>query len=412
MRNNQGGSPYCKTGIYLLFSLSVCIFGSLLTNDEWESNTNNENIISNVNGDHHRKLQSTERVAAAVQSSLNIVPDWIKNYVEWHKDQRLNHLHDPDTKFLTVTCHRNYACGGLSDRLRPLPYFILAANKTGRVLFIKWQKFSLEDFLVPPLGGLDWRLPKEFDDLGEDQPWRQCSCVDKSNRSCNLWEHTDPKYNKKNIVINAREDLYADFKEQYFVTKRRPEGTYSSIMNLLFQPSAKVNLLFLDTMKKLGLKPRQYLAAHFRDRYPHMPDRKAKMSDEHKKHLLHNAVDCVVHKSGIKNMPIYITSDKWKMVKYLLHDSPYAEKNNPPVRIVGIEDINRENIDEGIDFLRRTPQEFYSIFVDMLIFSHSKCVSFGQGGYGLFGARMADERCMIQHQVVWNATDCPSLLVY
>ena len=54
--------------------------------------------------------------------------------------------------------------------------------------------------------------------------------------------------------------------QEYFVTSRRPEGTYSAVMNLFFEPSAGVTMLFLKTMKELGLKPRQYLAAHFRDR--------------------------------------------------------------------------------------------------------------------------------------------------
>lgn len=369
----------------------------------------------------HRQLQSITRsqsqniqpASISVQNSLRLVPEWVRSYAVWHQEQLRYHLNDPSTKFLTVTCHKDYACGGLSDRLRTLPYFILAANKTGRVLFIHWQKFRLEDFLVPPAGGLNWTLPEEFEDLGDEQPWRQCSCANwnKPNRPCNSWDQTDPKYtDKKNIIINGREDLYADVKDEYFVTKRRPEGTYSAVMNILFEPSDGVNRLFLRTMKILDLKPRQYLAAHYRDRYPYLPDRRAKMPLGHKQNLLHNAVDCVVHESGISDMPIYVTSDKWKSVKYLLDDSPYSQKNNPPVRVVGFEDLNRENIDEGIDFLSRTPREFYSVFVDMLLLSHSKCVSYGQGGYGLFGGRLADERCMIQHQVVWNATDCPSLL--
>ena len=131
--------------------------------------------------DNHRQLRQVPTVSPQVQAALRIVPEWIRNYLAWHKEQRLHHLNDPDTKFLTVTCHKGYSCGGLSDRMRPLPYFILAANRTGRgaflqplnfiiktiiVLFIHWQKFSLEDFLVPPEGGLDWTLPKEFEDLG------------------------------------------------------------------------------------------------------------------------------------------------------------------------------------------------------------------------------------------------------
>lgn len=390
-----------NTAIYIFISLCAMIQCIPLSDSSEQNN--------------HHQLRRVPTVSPQVLAALRTVPEWIRNYAAWHKEQRLHHLHDPETKFLTVTCHKDYGCGGLSDRIRPLPFFILAANKTGRVLFIHWQKFSLEDFLVPPEGGLDWTLPKEFEDLGDKAPGRQMSCVhwnsDRPERRCqHLWNHTNPaRYETKNIVINAREDLYADFKDEYFVTKQRPEGTYGAVMNLLFEPSEGVKMLFRDTLRRLGLRPKQYLAAHFRGEYPNF-NRNKPMSLNHKKHLIQNAIDCVVHISGNKNLPIYFTSDNAESVSYLLNDSPYSQKNNPPVKVVGVEDFNRINLDVKVNVYKGQPKDFYSIFVDLLMFANSKCVSHGVGGYGLFGARMADERCMIQHQVAWNPTDCPSLV--
>ena len=82
-------------------------------------NDSNENY-------NHRKLQKQNirgkpRLLTKIENSLWDVPEWIRIYVAWHREQRLHHLHDPETKFLTVTCHKKYACGGLSDRLRSLP---------------------------------------------------------------------------------------------------------------------------------------------------------------------------------------------------------------------------------------------------------------------------------------------------
>ena len=71
---------------------------------------------------------------------------------------------------------------------------------------------------------------------------------------------------KKNLIINAREDLYSEIKDQYFLSPRSQDGSYGAIMNILFEPSIGVNQQFHETMKKLNLKPRQYLAAHFRGR--------------------------------------------------------------------------------------------------------------------------------------------------
>ena len=84
---------------------------------------------------NHHQLRRVPTVSPQVLAALRTVPEWIRNYAAWHKEQRLHHLHDPETKFLTVTCHKDYGCGGLSDRIRPLPFFILAANKTGRGAF-------------------------------------------------------------------------------------------------------------------------------------------------------------------------------------------------------------------------------------------------------------------------------------
>ena len=104
--------------------------------------------------------------------------------------------------------------------------------------------------------------------LIDDQPWRQPKCENwDKHKPCNLWDQTESKVvDKKNIVINAREDLYAEIKNEYFLTPHRPDGAYGAVMNILFEPSFGVRRQFLDTMKELNLKPRQYLAAHFRDR--------------------------------------------------------------------------------------------------------------------------------------------------
>ena len=52
-------------------------------------------------------------------------------------------------------------CGGLADRLKIIPYMIRLAYTTKRILLIHWTKpASLEQFLLPPNNGLDWRTPK------------------------------------------------------------------------------------------------------------------------------------------------------------------------------------------------------------------------------------------------------------
>ena len=104
------------------------------------------------------------RIGSEVKDALENIPDWLKEYVTWHNIQRRDHMNDPKTKFLTMACLEESRCGGISDRLRPLPFMLLLAKKMDRVLLIKWQKgFDLESFLLPPDGGIDWRLPEGMD---------------------------------------------------------------------------------------------------------------------------------------------------------------------------------------------------------------------------------------------------------
>lgn len=51
-------------------------------------------------------------------------------------------------------------CGGTADRLKPFVLLLREAHKSKRLLFIHWNRPArLEEFLVPPRGGLDWRAP-------------------------------------------------------------------------------------------------------------------------------------------------------------------------------------------------------------------------------------------------------------
>ena len=51
-------------------------------------------------------------------------------------------------------------CGGTADRLKPFLYQLREAYERQRVLLIYWTKPArLEEFLLPPKGGIDWRVP-------------------------------------------------------------------------------------------------------------------------------------------------------------------------------------------------------------------------------------------------------------
>ena len=71
------------------------------------------------------------------------LPQWLDEFLNSQPSETHNEtLADPNEKFIVMTCHRYKgdtfyeACGGFTDRLFLLPYYIWVANKTGRRLLM------------------------------------------------------------------------------------------------------------------------------------------------------------------------------------------------------------------------------------------------------------------------------------
>lgn len=94
-------------------------------------------------------------------------PDWMNDYFDWHMRVRanLNEENWRSQRYLVMRClASDEKCGGASDRLQSFLLAIKFASLGGRLLFIKWERPAmLEEFLVPPKGGLDWRMPEWLD---------------------------------------------------------------------------------------------------------------------------------------------------------------------------------------------------------------------------------------------------------
>jgi hypothetical protein len=91
---------------------------------------------------------------APLWETSSTLPEWMKDYFDWHQDQLANHLNEENwqsQRYLVMRCLESEVCGGASDRLSSIPKFIRVASMSKRLLFIKWTRPApLEDFLVPP----------------------------------------------------------------------------------------------------------------------------------------------------------------------------------------------------------------------------------------------------------------------
>lgn len=118
-------------------------------------------------------------------------------YAAWHKQQRQRYIEArrnnstdaDDVKFLIMRCLTKDHCGGASDRLQDVPWNIMWADQTNRVLLLRWEKPApLETFLVPPEGGIDWTLRGELYDMLRPE-------LDENNWN-NLMGRTERQFNE------------------------------------------------------------------------------------------------------------------------------------------------------------------------------------------------------------------------
>ncbi|KAL7525689.1 hypothetical protein ACHAWF_001468, partial [Thalassiosira exigua] len=354
----------------------------------------------------------------------------IGEYARWHASVRSNAtaLRSEDTKFLVVETDGRHN-GGLGDRLRGLPYFFLEAARTQRILLIHWKiPWDLENFLLPPLGGMDWTVPKDFYQYNE------------------VSHQSEFKFDGVDSMIFRNPDLY-----QAQRTIKVPSGVgcvvyekcmphvlsalnisladgghlVSDIYRLLFELAPPVQRRMERELNRMELRNQHYVAAHFRARVDGKFQKALGarsvdadgilMTEEAKVNIRKcskHAVQCVLSefnrsKSAANHSQVgakvYFASDTNEAVKMMTSDSRGAE-GVPTSEIVGlataIERLHLDRMDRiGFRFLRRTPPAaFYPAFIDLWILSQASCIAIGIRGYGRLAAMMGNVPCVINHQ--------------
>ena len=162
-------------------------------------------------GNNENSLVLSHRPAHLILQNPNL-PEWVKNYATWHSQQRTLYLEakrsnntavSSSIQFLISRCLAEDKCGGASDRLQDMPYNLMVANATNRVLLVRWEKPApLQNFLVPPAnGGIDWTVQGEmYEYLSKEGNWNLRG------------KETD---GKKQIVSTIRRDSAAPIFRKY-----------------------------------------------------------------------------------------------------------------------------------------------------------------------------------------------------
>jgi hypothetical protein len=194
--------------------------------------------------------------------SSSKIPAWLRDYIVWHREtrQKLNANNWQQYRYFLLRCVAGDSiCAGATDRLKTLPVQLLLVSQARRLFFIHWSRPApLEEFLVPPEGGLDWRLP----------PWL-ASKLNVETVSP-IWRFDHEKYrsgwrNDSQTVVRVKNMLYAH--PIYDEQRSRGESTmweaYHDIWKMVFTPSPNVQARIDQILHDLGLTPTTTLPPMF-----------------------------------------------------------------------------------------------------------------------------------------------------
>ncbi|KAL7548480.1 hypothetical protein ACHAWF_011761 [Thalassiosira exigua] len=348
------------------------------------------------------------------ETHLTITPLWLQNYMTWHTSVRTKLEDDminstKDIHFLAVICIEGLPCGGLADRLRKMPNWLLLANQTKRFLIVHWKKSNvhLQDYFTPPPHGLDWTIPPNQSLtinsllLGGKSCLNDHKLVQRGSITKLLGDD-----NKQLVCVD-------DLSPTLGITKNNE--LYQHAFRSMFQPSHKLVRFIRGEFRRWNfdmeldenklVPTSSYLAAHIRSSYPMKSGRTRWRLDVHEHpfiiaYLAEYAVDAVLKEYIKRNNltsservvdvpPVFVSSDNAIVVQYLMHHSSrYCDLSNNTVDLGG-KNIVKKPLVFALDsttsrtHINYSPDtDFSNVFFDFWMLCNSACIAHGAGGFG------------------------------
>ena len=323
------------------------------------------------------------------------LPQWMKQYFEWHQHTHKWLLEHPDEwnttnlNYYVVECSEFWnKCGGTADRLSPLPLHIKLASDTQRLLLIYWTKPApLEEFLLPPIGGVDWRMPewlvKHF--------W-----VDENYYPAPFEKRMIRNSRRKNLRwVRVKYQSHNHGSEYYNSQRSKQEPTFDAVVHdlwrVFFTPHSNIAQQIETQMHLSQLSPGRYVAAHLRALYQ-VQERDPAIVQW----WATNAVNCVTSKLSSYNSggPILFVSDTTLATETA---AEYGRQHSLKVvhRSHKTLPLHLEKANVTTDDLTL----YYDTFVDLYMMGMSQCVAYHMGGYGILGVRISYNSSCFHHML-------------
>ena len=365
-------------------------------------------------------------------------PQWMEEYLDWHRatKSQLTRSNWNASNYLIVGCFESFtSCGGISDRLKPLPMLVWEAYQHQRVLLIWWERPKpLEEWLIPPNhedGGIDWTVPLFLkEEIFKAQPrllrgrdgytannWAQGKALRKgaigknaivyriqtadSGEKVYLEEQT-MYANRSSSTANSDTKIVSGSDSSASSNSTIVGSSYQDVFHHLFRrfftPAPRLAALLNSKMEQHNLVPNEYTAVHLRALYGDRKDRDLQETLE----LAVLGVNCA--SNMFPGAPVFFASDTSFAV-----DSAHAYGKLHGLPIVSLEfedDIeatsstngtsitrssNPIHLDKDPDWKNRSASAYDSTFVDLYMLAQSRCVAFSNGGYGTFGSLLSYE---------------------
>lgn len=325
------------------------------------------------------------------------LPEWMKRYLRWHADKKAKLANETTAKqseepikFIVLQCLvSDDRCGGLSDRLKPLPLIVRYAYYTKRVVLIHWSRPGrLEEFLLPPKGGMDWTVPEWMVPVIEDRRSGILSLGVIALRK---------KLQSDVFLIRSRIQDFHGGMHHYDDQLVQGEANFISIFHdfwkVVFTPSPPVRALIESEMERLGLVPSEYVGAHLRALYA-IKERDQGVT----RNWARNAINCASEIRPRKK--VFFASDSDSATDFARE---YAMERHATV-ITRTPNPNPPlHMDMAKDWHNRSISDFYDTFVDVYIMGHSDCMTYNNGGYGLLGLFIGrNSSCGIRQDALSN----------
>ncbi len=302
--------------------------------------------------------------------------------------------------------------GGVSDRLKSIPFFVAAAARSKRVFLIRWSRpAKLEEFLEP--NEVNWSVPDWMVDKIENKEvtshmrpyggplmsmYKRAksvvleSLIQDTHGAAALYHIIEAELEKSKVTANSTKSKETNGLERY-------ETIFHDLFRTLFKPSPPVQKLVEEKMKTANLTIGNYVSCHLRAFYG-IEDKKHTLKRAKLKKYAINAVNCA--SMILPGAPVYFASDSQVSIDTVRR---VAKIHHRP--IATIHEDTKEALHLDKDWQSRDASEFYPTFVDLMLMANGRCTAYGHGGFGRFGALLShDAKCVIRHNVRRQTDAC------